>query len=342
MSESSGEKQFEATPSRLAKAKRDGNIPRSAEFSANAAFIAAAIGTCFVVPQIGTLARSAIATAARGATPTTTVLALLDFALIPMAAAAAGGLLAGFIQTGGLHMIAVVPKFEKLNPAEGFKRMFSRETLTQGARGLVAFAIAVGAIVPSLRDLFSASTSASGPVAFGSVAWAGAQHVVFAAAAVGMCFAAAEYGVARQAWLKKLRMSFEELKRDMKEQEGDPHARSRRKSLHRSMVRGSLAKVKEASFVVVNPTHIAIALQYNPPEVPVPTVLVRAADDGALRVRELANEHRIPIIENIPLARALYRDAEVGTPIPHAHYVAVAEIVAALTRSTLRHAQDDK
>jgi flagellar biosynthetic protein FlhB len=84
--------------------------------------------------------------------------------------------------------------------------------------------------------------------------------------------------------------------------------------------------------VVVNPTHVAVALEYSPPDVLVPIVLVRASDEGALRVREEAKTHGIPIVENIPLARALFAAANVGDAIPHEHYVAVAEIVAALTR----------
>jgi flagellar biosynthesis protein FlhB len=85
--------------------------------------------------------------------------------------------------------------------------------------------------------------------------------------------------------------------------------------------------------VVANPTHVAIALDYRPPDVPVPRVLVRAADAAAAHIRELAARHGIPVVENVALARALYRDARAGDVIPHAHYVAVAEVVAALMRS---------
>ena len=137
----------------------------------------------------------------------------------------------------------------------------------------------------------------------------------------------------RGAWLRKLRMSFEERKRESKEHDGDPFARGRRRALHRSLLRGAIAKVKDASFVVANPTHVAVALEYRPPDVPVPLVVVRAAGSAALRVRALAGVHRVPVIENVALARALYDDARVGQPIGRIHYVAVAEIVAALSRA---------
>jgi flagellar biosynthetic protein FlhB len=156
-----------------------------------------------------------------------------------------------------------------------------------------------------------------------------------AALAVGAAFAVADYALARRRWLRGLRMSFDELKRDAKENDGDPHARARRKSAHRTMVRGAVGRTREASFVVVNPTHVAVALRYAPPAVPVPEILVRALDDAALRVRAIAREHRIPLIEDVALARLLYAQGESGRAIPPDAYVAVAQLVAVLAREGL-------
>lgn len=210
--------------------------------------------------------------------------------------------------------------------------MCSRETFSHVARAGIAFVCCGAVLVPTLRAVVPAGMT-NGVHAVASGAWSGTQRAVFSIVAVASVFAIAEYAVARTSWLKKLRMTFAEYKRELKEQDGDATMRGRRRSLHRSFVRGSLARVKDASFVVVNPTHVAVALEYRPPRVPVPTVLVRAADDGALRVRELAARHRVPVIEDIPLARALFADARVGEPIAQTHYVAVAEIVAALQRT---------
>ena len=326
-----GEKHFDATPSRIAKAKREGNLPRATEFGANAAFIAAALGTLAVLGHVQAFARLAIERAARGSMPLVESAELLACALVPMKCALLAGVIASVLQNGGLQVVAIAVKPERMNPVAGLQRIASRETLTHGVRALVAFAVA--AIVPTLRDVFSTSTKGAGALAIGAAAWSGSQHVVFAAAAVGMCFALAEYGVARRSWLEKLRMSFDEFKREMKDADGDPMARACRKALHRSLVRGALAKVKDATFVVVNPTHVAMALEYRPPDVPVPRVLVRAADELALRVRELAAAYGVPIVEDVALARMLYRNARVDEPIPYAQYVAVAEIVAALVRS---------
>jgi flagellar biosynthetic protein FlhB len=329
----SSEKTFDAPPTRIAKARREGNLPRAQEFAANLAFVAAAVTALAVAAPIGVFARAALATAARGATPVMLSIVVVSLALAPMLVAAVSGVCGGFVQSGGLVIVAPAMKFERMHPVEGVKRMFSREALTHAARAMAAFALACAAMVPTLRALLAASAVALAPRSIASIAWSGAAHVVFAAAAVGMLFAIAEYAVARRGWLRKLRMSLAELKRELKESDGDPMARSRRKALHRNLIRGALARVKGAAFVVVNPTHVAVALEYRPPEVPVPTVVVRAADAMAMRVRELAAEHRVPVIENVALARSLYRDGAVGEPISCDHYVAVAEVVVALMRS---------
>ena len=105
--------------------------------------------------------------------------------------------------------------------------------------------------------------------------------------------------------------------------------------MHRALVRGTTARTREASFVVVNPTHVAVAIRYAPPAVPVPEILVRAADEAALRVREIARASRIPIVENIALARSLYASGSASAPIPRDAYVAVAQVIAELDRAGL-------
>ncbi len=327
------EKPFDAPPSRIARARREGNVPRAQELGANLALAAAALAVVGTAPAIGGVVRHALATAAGGGVPAGGAAAAVRVALLPMAAAAGVGVIASIAQSGGPVVTAPAFKFERLNPVEGMKRMLSRESFTHGARAMAAFSIAACAIVPTLGDLARASSAVTPLPGIGQIAWRDAARAVFAAAAIGLLFSFAEYAAARRSWLRKLRMSFAELKRELKENDGDPLTRSRRKALHRSLLRGSIAKVKDASFVVVNPTHVAVALEYRPPSVPVPSVLVRAADEMALLVRELAVERSIPIVENVALARALYAGTRVGEPIAHEHYVAVAEVVAALYRS---------
>ena len=331
MSESS-EKTFDAPPSRIAKARREGNLPRAQEFSGNLAFITAALTILGIGAPLGAFARAALSRGAEGNAAAPFALAVIALGLVPMFAAALSGFGGGIVQNGGLVLVVPALKFERLQPVEGIKRMFSREAAMHGARAAIAFLLAAAAMVPTFDALLGASAVRLTPISIASIAWSGAAHVVFAAAVIGMLFAIAEFAVARRTWLRKLRMSLAELKRELKESDGDPMARSRRKALHRNLIRGAIERVADAAFVVVNPTHVAVALEYRPPEIPVPAILVRAADEMALRVRERAAEHRIPVIENVGLARALYRDGAVGEPIAHEHYLAVAEVVIALMR----------
>lgn len=326
-------KDFEPTQSRIEKAKRQGDIARSQELGSVAAFAGGLVATSAVVVPIGDCARVILEAAARGSTDVPAFGTALGLVLVPAACAAIAASVANVLQSGGLRFIAVSIKPERLNPSENLKRMFSRESAITAARATIAFACAGAAIVPAFFAIYAAAMHASGLGGVASAAWNGAYHTAFVACIVGGVFAAADYGVQFVRWRKQLRMSHEELKRDQKEHDGDPHARGRRRALHRQISRGSLRKVQDAAFVITNPTHIAIAIEYRPPDVAVPRVLVRAADEMAARVRELAADNNVPLIENVPLARQLYATAQPGQYIPQETYVAVAEIVAALTRT---------
>jgi flagellar biosynthesis protein FlhB len=329
------EKPFEATPQRLQKAKREGDVPRSAELSANFAFLAAAATLAATIAPVGARLSAGVArAAATGVTPWSDAVVACGMILVPMAAAAAAGIAAAAVQGGGIAVVPIRLRLESLNVAAGIKRIVSRETAGHAVRSVCAFVVAAAAIsLIVVRTGAQLLRTHEAPV-LAAAAWQGVRGAAFAACACGLAFAVAEFASARRAWLGKLRMSFEERKREAKEQDGDPHARGRRRALHRSFLRGAPSDVKDASFVVVNPTHVAVALRYAPPEVPVPVALVAAAGEAAQRVRGLAAELQIPIVENPVLARALFADAVVGLPIPHDHYVAVAEVVAALTRAT--------
>jgi flagellar biosynthesis protein FlhB len=326
------EKPFEATPQRIAKAKRDGNVARSNELSANVAFAAAATAAIGLVPLIGAFARAAL-TSARFEPPWTASALLAVVSLLPLVCSAVAALAAAAMQNGGIAVVTVAAKLERLDPTQGFKRMFSRETLGHGLRALAAVALITLAIVPTIATRAVQITSAATLDEVAAGAWQAARHVAFSACIIGGIFAISEHVFARRAWLQKLRMSFDERRREAKEQEGDPIERGRRRTLHRTLLRGAVSSVKSASFVVANPTHVAVALEYRPPEIGVPRILVLAAGEAARRVVVLALEYRIPVVQNAALARALHRDGRVGETISAAHFVAVAEVVAALQRS---------
>ncbi len=337
MSES-GDKHFEPTPTRKDKAVREGNVARSAELGGVASFGAAALAALAATPPACAAAMAALHDVAAyplAAAPPPALAGVALAALAPAAAAAVAGTAVGLAQAGGLRLTGLTLDPKRLDPFAGLKRMLGADALVGVARALLAFAAALGAMVPLGRDVLAAATSLATPAAAAALVAQAALRAIGCALAVGALFALADYALARKRWAKGLKMSFDELKREAKENEGDPQAKARRKNVHRAIVRGAIGRTREASFVVVNPTHVAVALRYAPPEVPVPEILVRALDEGALAVRTLAREHGIPLVEDVALARLLYAQGETGRAIPPETYVAVAQVIAALARAGL-------
>jgi flagellar biosynthetic protein FlhB len=335
MSDESAEKRFDATPARRERAKREGNAARSHEVASIAAFAGALLGLSLGLPLLANAAVSAVLAAAKH--PQTfdplPVLALGVLAFVPASCAAACGSVASLAQTGGLRVSGLKLAFGKLAPVPGLKRMFGLEAIVGAVRAGVAFVAVVAVVAPiGIRSIVAATATAS-PSGAAGVALSGILQACFAATGIGALFAFADYVVVRGRWLRSLKMTFDEFRRDAKEQDGDPQAKSRRKQLHRTFVRGGIARAREAAFVVVNPTHIAIAIRYAPPAVPVPEIIVRAADAVALEVRAIAERERIPVVEDVALARLLWRSGEAGRPIPAESFVAVAYAIAALVRS---------
>ena len=327
------EKQFEPTHSRVEKAKREGDVARSQEIGNVAAFAAGLFAVTCTIAPLAAAALALLRSGVRGTFNPAPLASAFTIMLLPAAAAMCAAAAVHILQAGGLRWIAIRFKPERVAPVENLKRIFSRESLVTASRATVAFICAGAAIVPAFAGIYAAALHGSDLARMAATAWTGALHAACAGCVVGGIFAGADYGLQFVRWRKRLRMSHDELRRDHKEQDGDPIARGRRRARHRQLSRGALRKVKDAAFVVTNPTHIAIALEYRPPGVAVPRVLVRAADEAAARVRELAAEHRIPAIENVQLARTLYATSRAGEYIPLDTYVAVAEIVGALVKA---------
>jgi len=325
------EKRHEATPAKRRRAHREGNVARSAELTSVAAFGAATLAAAVAIP-LGAAAAIAALREAANHRANGGIVALICAALLPLASAASAGAFVALAQTGGPHLTPVHLDAKRLDPVAGLKRMIGADAVVALARAALAFAAALLGIVPIVRDAIAAGPALGSPGAAAAFAGAAVLRACGTAFAVGAGFAAIDYALARRRWLRGLRMSFEELKRDAKDNDGDPHARARRKSAHRAVVRGTVGRTREASFVVVNPTHVAVALRYAPPAVPVPEILVRALDAAALRVRAIAYEHGIPVVEDVALARLLYAQGAAGRAIPPETYVAVAHVVAALAR----------
>jgi len=333
MSENSGERPFEASPARLRKARADGDVARSVDLTGAFSFAAALLALVIGMPALG--ARAIVVLSSALAHPqvdsVTPALMLAAYGLVPSVAAACAAVCTGVLQ-GGVRLGAIGLKLERLNPAEGLRRMLSRDVAMAALRSAVAICCTIGMLAPLIFSVLSRGLQSNDSTALAGLAWTGATRIGFTGAGVAIVFGALDFGLVVVRWRKRLRMTFDELKRDQKENDGDPMVRSRRRALQREISREGLRRVQTAAFLVVNPEHIAIALEYRPPEVPVPRVLIRAADQAALRVRKAAVEHNVPIVEERALAQALYAATRAGDCIPRDLFVAVAAIVAALAR----------
>ncbi len=246
------------------------------------------------------------------------------------------GVLANVMQVGFLVSTEVIkPQPNRLNPVEGFKRIFSRRSLFEMVKAVLKVVI-VGAVsyiylrqqLPVLLNLLGQETGVvaalTGKVVMG---------LGFRVAGVFLFLALLDFIYQRYEHNKNLKMSRKEVKDEYKQLEGDPHVRSRQRERQRAISQErSMAQVPDATVVVTNPTEIAVALKYNEKEDHAPVVVARGAGLLAQKIREIARDHDVPIIQDPPVARLLFTKAELGEEIPVDLYQAVAEILAMVHR----------
>jgi flagellar biosynthetic protein FlhB len=340
-----GDKTEEPTQHRLNKARQDGDVAKSVDLSGATLLFGMMLllfalgmplyegliestkqlfGVMLAAPTVDGDAGAATLVIVRHAGPA--ILGLAAGALVL-------SVIAHVAQTGLMFTAKKLePKIDKLNPVEGFKNLFLKaDTYVKFLMG-VAKITAVAAV--AIVSFQMAETDIIGLNALdhrqtmGEGGW-----IIFL---IGIKVAAAlfilgivDFAYQKQKKHKELRMSHDDIKKETREQEGDPHMNARRKQIaaQRAMQRAQQT-VPGADFVVTNPTHFAVALKYDAALANAPVVVAKGADHVAFRIRELAAEHAVPVIEKPPLARALWRSAEVGDEIPEEHFAAVAEILA--------------
>jgi len=221
------------------------------------------------------------------------------------------------------------PKLSKISPLAGLKRLFSSQALANFAKGLVKLVV-IGAVMFAL--LWPQRHRLAGLVQtdiLGSLLITRSLSLDLLAAVVAILFlvAAADYLFQYRQWFERQKMSLREMKEEFKQTEGDPLVKGKIRQLRQNRMRKRMmAAVPKASVIITNPTHYAIALQYDR-GMEAPVCLAKGVDAVALKIREVAGEHSIPIVENPPLARALHASVEIDQQIPPAHYKAVAEII---------------
>jgi flagellar biosynthetic protein FlhB len=251
------------------------------------------------------------------------------------------GVVVNSAQTGMLWSTKKLgPDFSRVNPLSGIKRMFSSHGLIELVRALlkllvigwVTYSYLMGAI-PELRTLgLNGLTTGAGQLAKLSI------ELALRVGQVYLVLGVIDYAYQRWDWMRGLKMSKQDIKEEYKRSEGDPMLKSFIRSQQRRMARGRMmSNVPKASVVVVNPTHLAVAIEYQP-GMHAPKVLAKGAHRLAERIVATAREHNIPVIQNIPLARAIYKTVEVDREIPPELYMAMAELLARVFRMRETHA----
>ena len=350
--ESAAEDKTEApSQKRLQKAFEEGSLPIGKDFNAVAGFAA---GTAALVAFGGGLQSALIRLAAAsaeglgagaGANPRT-LIPLLARPIVIVAGVAAAAAVAGSLtyvaQTQGrVWWHLAMPDVSRVFSGGKMKQLFSRKTVTDLAFSFVKLMTVAWACWSTLRDdfltlprLLFARPDAAFAMLFTPLARGSVKVLTVMAIWAGL-----DLALQRMRFTKQMKMTKEEAKREYREDDGDPMMKGRRRRKHRELSKGRAAKeVPRADALLVNPTHIAIAIRYRPGEAAAPRVMAKGKGQLAEYMRDLARENGVPIVENIALARLLYRRVKVGRAVPADTYKAVAAILAYVYRITGRAA----
>lgn len=336
------EKSEEPTQKRLDDAHKKGDVAKSQEVSAWFSMI----GTGLVIAVMGSYIANGVADNLKGFFEHSHQLsldgglladlwskvgyAMLGVLILPMIALVVLAVFGNLVQHKFVFSTEPIkPKFSKVSPLSGFKRLFSKTSLVNFAKGLAKLAIVSSLLVLILypqRDKLDVIVGLD-PSQILPMIQGLALQLVIGVIAVMTVVAVADYMYQRSQWYEKQKMSMREIKEEFKQQEGDPTVKAKLRQLRMEKGRKRMmAAVPDASVVVTNPTHYSVALKYET-GMPAPICIAKGVDDTAMRIREIATEHDIPLVQNPPLARALYATVEVEEEVPEEHYKAVAEVI---------------
>jgi flagellar biosynthetic protein FlhB len=343
-----GEKTEKPTPRRLEEAIKQGQFARSAEVQTVFVLLGALLAFKFVgadiwsrlgtaqVTVLGHLHDISLSLDSLQGYAITGALLFLTCVGPVLIGTVAGGLIAGAMQNRfQTASEALNPKWERLNPAEGFKKLFSGRSLVPTGISLAKLSIIAALTYSQVKTLLA------DPIFYTPVDVARIGQFI-ASAVFGITWrvvlylaviAALDYTYQFWRTNRDLMMTKEEVKEEMKNSEGNPHVKARqRRRRAAKTVRQMLVDVPKADVVVTNPTHFAIALRYDRKTMKAPKIVAKGTRLNALRIREIATKHQVPVVENKPLARLMFKYGKVGAEIPAQLYAAVAEILAYVYR----------
>jgi len=346
------EKSFPATPKRREEARKRGQVARSAEFGAAATLLALVVALHALLPGEAGLSLLRDLQSAFRFNPHDSAFTfetvqqwqmrgvswgakiLLPVGLLALVLALASGIgQVGFAVTPE----ALTPKWERLNPMSGFKRLLSMRSSVEAFKGLLKMGLVGGICYSTMRHAVDSGDllrtmrmplpEALGLI--GNLIWTLGLRV----SVTLLILAVADFAYQKYEHEKSLKMSLSEIKQEMKQSDGDPQIKARIRKTQREMAkRRMMQDVPKADVIITNPTHFAVALQYEPGAA-APKVVAKGQDEIAARIREIAREHKVPLVENKPLARTLYSAVEIGREIPADLYEAVAQVLAFVYRT---------
>jgi flagellar biosynthetic protein FlhB len=345
---SSQERTEEATPRRRQQARRKGTVAKSQDLTNAIVVISLVLVLPYALGNLGSAFKTSLQNGLGNipidASPATigqhfwSTLQQPMIAFLPiLAVALVVGLGTNFAQVGFvLSGETLSPNFNKLNPFNGIKRLFSASAFVDGAKATIKSALfgylAWTAIQAHWNDIISLGWTSTGATlsTLGTI-----LHQIFVKVGIAwLVLASLDYFFQKKQVDKQLRMTKQELKQEMREMEQAPELKMAMSRRRRALSRGRMMEaVKKADVILTNPTHFSVAIKYEPGKTHAPQVVAKGQDLIALKIREIAAEHRVPIVPNPPLARKLYKDCEIGDFVPRELFQAVAEVLAYVYRT---------
>jgi len=342
MAKEQGAEQTEKpTQKRLQDARRDGDVPKSREVTSTLLVLCWLVMAWLVFPlvsrQISTLMQHSLqAVSQPGSDPPSALLMeavrTMLIVLLPLLLAASSvGLLSEFLQVGGLFVPKrVLPRSERLNPVEGLQRLFAQEnwvevlkSVLKTAALIAIFVLVLLRVLPEILRLPYGDAHAIATAHWDAFLWVGVWTI-----AVFALIAAVDAAYQRFVFTKRLRMSRRDIRRELRDTEGDPFVKGRRRQLHQEWAQQNMLEaVRRSNAVVVNPEHIAIAILYEPGTTELPVVTAKGEDYTAQLIREAAEEAGVPIMRNVELARGLHEAVGLDEYVKAEFFQAVAELL---------------
>ncbi|HEX2954005.1 MAG TPA: flagellar biosynthesis protein FlhB [Bacillota bacterium] len=344
------EKTEEATPRKKEEARKKGQVPRSAELNMIITLLASflimkALGGHLIQAWINFMKQSLspgllnmqIAEGEGAGLFQWNFQFFLQFFLPLGVGVMVIGVLVNFVQSGALFSTEPLrPKWDRINPLQGFKRLFSPRSVVELAKSVLKLGIVGYILWSAMRNEILPWSVKSADLPAVSIAegyWNLLYQVSIRMIMALLVLAVLDFVYQRWEYRKSLRMTKKEVRDEFKQQEGDPLIKSKIRQRQRQMaMRRMMQDVPKADVIITNPTHFAVALQYDPAKMSSPKVLAKGEDFLAAKIREIATANNVPIVENPPLARALYKAVDIGEFIPADLYQAVAEVLAFVYR----------